>query len=86
MRQYCIGATLLDLEDPCRIIGQTAEPLLAAAGHERFGYVPNVVYSCGGMIYENQLVLPYAMSDTATSIALVNLDELLGTLEHSTSG
>jgi predicted GH43/DUF377 family glycosyl hydrolase len=82
MRQYCIGATLLDLSDPCRIIGQTPEPLLIATSEERFGYVPNVVYSCGGMIHENRLVLPYAMSDTATSIALINLDELLKSLQH----
>jgi predicted GH43/DUF377 family glycosyl hydrolase len=81
MRQYCIGATLLALDDPCQIIGQTSEPLLVATAEERFGYVPNVVYSCGGMIHENNLILPYAMSDTATSIALINLDELLETLK-----
>ncbi len=81
MRQYCIGATLLDLEDPCRVIGQTSEPLLVPTGEERFGYVPNVVYSCGGMIHEGNLILPYAMSDLATSIALVNLDDLLSTLQ-----
>jgi predicted GH43/DUF377 family glycosyl hydrolase len=81
MRQYCIGATLLDLEEPGRVIGQTREPLLVPTGQERFGYVPNVVYSCGGMIHEGMLVLPYAMSDVATSIALINVDELLETLE-----
>ena len=81
MRQYCIGATLLDLENPCRVIGQTTEPLLMPDGDERFGYVPNVVYSCGGMIHAGNLILPYAMSDVATSIALVNLSELLGTLK-----
>ena len=80
MRQYCIGATLLDLEDPCRVIGQTSEPLLVPTGEERFGYVPNVVYSCGGMIHGKNLVLPYAMSDMATSIALVNIDDLLEAL------
>jgi predicted GH43/DUF377 family glycosyl hydrolase len=80
MRQYCIGATLLDLEDPCRVIGQTREPLLVPTGEERVGYVPNVVYSCGGMIHGKNLVLPYAMSDMATSIALVNIDDLLEAL------
>jgi predicted GH43/DUF377 family glycosyl hydrolase len=80
MRQYCIGATLLDLEDPCRVIGQTRKPLLIPTGEERFGYVPNVVYSCGGMIHGKHLVLPYAMSDMATSIALVNIDDLLEAL------
>jgi predicted GH43/DUF377 family glycosyl hydrolase len=80
MRQYCIGASLLDLDDPCRVIGQTREPLLVPTGVERFGYVPNVVYSCGGMIYGENLVLPYAMSDLATSIAIVKVDELLASL------
>lgn len=81
MRQYCIGATLLDLENPSRVVGQTHEPLLMPEAEERFGYVPNVVYSCGAMIHAGKLILPYAMSDVATSIALVNLDELLGTLK-----
>ena len=81
MRQYCIGATLLDHDDPCRVIGQTSEPLLVPSGSERVGYVPNVVYSCGGMIHEGVLVLPYAMSDSATSIAVIDLDELLGALK-----
>ena len=81
MRQYCIGATLLDHDDPSRIIGQTSEPLLVPTGQERFGYVPNVVYSCGGMIHAGLLVLPYAMSDLATSIAVINVDELLESLE-----
>jgi predicted GH43/DUF377 family glycosyl hydrolase len=81
MRQYCIGATLLDLEKPSRIIGQTSEPLLVPTGEERIGYVPNVVYSCGGMIHQGFLVLPYAMSDVASSIALINLDDLLTTLK-----
>ncbi|MGA7883997.1 MAG: hypothetical protein WCD63_24320, partial [Terrimicrobiaceae bacterium] len=49
MRQYCIGAMLLDLDDPSKIIGQTEEPLLVPTAEERSGYVPNVVYSCGGM-------------------------------------
>ena len=77
MRQYCIGAILLDLDDPCRVIGQTSEPMLVPTGKERFGYVPNVVYSCGGMIHAGKLILPYAMSDVATSIAVIDLQELL---------
>jgi predicted GH43/DUF377 family glycosyl hydrolase len=80
MRQYCIGATLLDLEDPCRVIGQTKEPLLIPVGEERFGYVPNVVYSCGGMIHGKNLILPYAMSDMATSIALMDVNDVLESL------
>ncbi len=82
MRQYCIGATLLDHDDPGRIIGQTKEPLLVPTGVERFGYVPNVVYSCGGMIHAGVLVLPYAMSDVATSFATISVDELLKSLKH----
>lgn len=82
MRQYCIGATLLDRDDPRRIIGRTSEPILIPSEEERFGYVPNVVYSCGGMIHKEYLVLPYAMSDMASSIALINIHELLETLEH----
>jgi predicted GH43/DUF377 family glycosyl hydrolase len=82
MRQYCIGATLLDLDDPCRVIGQSREPLLAPTAKERFGYVPNVVYSCGGMIHRGFLILPYAMSDSATSISVINLSELLDSLQQ----
>ncbi len=80
MRQYCIGATLLDRDDPSRIIGQTSEPLLVPTGSERIGYVPNVVYSCGGMVHAGKLILPYAMSDLATSVAVIDLRELLDSL------
>ena len=77
MRQYCIGATLLDLDDPSKIIGQTDEPLLVPTAEESSGYVPNVVYSCGGMIHNELVVIPYAMSDVATSFATVELEALL---------
>jgi len=77
MRQYCIGAILLDLGNPCQVIGQTTEPILVPTGRERFGYVPNVVYSCGAMIHAGKLILPYAMSDVASSIAVIDLAELL---------
>jgi predicted GH43/DUF377 family glycosyl hydrolase len=80
MRTYCIGATLLDLNDPSRIIGQTDEPLIAPNEEERDGYVPNVVYSCGGLIHNDRLVLAYAMSDSATAFATVPLPELLAHL------
>jgi predicted GH43/DUF377 family glycosyl hydrolase len=80
MRQYCIGATLLDLEDPTKVIGQTREPLMVPQDEERSGYVPNVVYSCGGMIHNDVLVIPYAMSDISSSFAIVPLDELLDLL------
>ena len=77
MRRYCIGASLLDLDDPTRVIAQMKEPLLAPNEREREGYVPNVVYSCGALIHNGDLVMPYAMSDSATSIATVPVRELL---------
>jgi predicted GH43/DUF377 family glycosyl hydrolase len=83
MRQYCIGATLLDLDDPTRVIGRTAEPLIMATGEERVGYVPNVVYSCGGMIHNDVLIIPYAMSDVITLFASIPLPELLDYLKNS---
>jgi predicted GH43/DUF377 family glycosyl hydrolase len=80
VRRYAIGAMLLDLDEPERIRGQLREPLLAPAEHEREGYVPNVVYSCGGMIHQGQLILPYGFSDQGVVIALVPLDELLAAM------
>jgi predicted GH43/DUF377 family glycosyl hydrolase len=77
MRQYCIGAALLDLNDPTRVIGRLCEPLLCPLGSEREGYVPNVVYSCGSLIHGGQLILPYAMSDKSTAIVSTPLAELL---------
>jgi predicted GH43/DUF377 family glycosyl hydrolase len=80
MRKYCIGAVLLDLEDPTRVIGRLRQPLLCPEGLEREGYVPNVVYSCGSMLHGRQLILPYAMSDKVTAIVSMSLDELLSAL------
>ena len=77
MRQYCIGATLLDRDEPWRMIGQTREPLLVPTDHEREGYVPNVVYSCGAMVHNGMLIIPYAMSDLSTSVAQIGLGALL---------
>ena len=77
MRKYAIGAFLLDLNDPSKVLGRMSEPLLSPDANEREGYVPNVVYSCGGQVYQNKLIIPYAMSDYASSFATVNLDELL---------
>ena len=78
MRQYCIGAMLLDLDDPCQIIARLEDPLLTPHEQEREGYVPNVVYSCGAIIHNKVLVIPYAMSDVHSGIATVGLEELLG--------
>jgi predicted GH43/DUF377 family glycosyl hydrolase len=77
MRKYCIGAVLLDIHDPTRVIGSLREPLLKPAGNEREGYVPNVVYSCGAILHGREIILPYAMSDKVTVIASVSLDDLL---------
>jgi predicted GH43/DUF377 family glycosyl hydrolase len=77
MRQYCIGAMLLDLEDPSKIIARLDEPLLAPHEKEREGYVPNVVYSCGAIIHNNDLIIPYAMSDINSGIATVEVNDLL---------
>jgi predicted GH43/DUF377 family glycosyl hydrolase len=81
MRKYCLGAFLLDLNDPARVIGRLREPLLSPNEAEREGYVPNVVYTCGALLHGRELIIPYAMSDSATSFAAVSLDELLAAME-----
>jgi predicted GH43/DUF377 family glycosyl hydrolase len=77
MRKYSIGAVLLDLADPSRVIGRLAEPLLSPNENERVGYVPNVVYSCGAVACDGLLIIPYSMSDFATSFATVPLADVL---------
>jgi len=83
MRRYCVGAMLLELDDPLKVIGRLREPLLAPSEAEREGYVPNVVYSCGSVIHNGRLYIPYAMSDTATSVASVDADNLINRLLDS---
>jgi predicted GH43/DUF377 family glycosyl hydrolase len=80
MRKYCIGAALLDLNEPTRVIGRLSQPLLAPEGNEREGYVPNVVYSCGALLHGRTLILPYAMSDRASAVVSLSLDALLAHL------
>jgi predicted GH43/DUF377 family glycosyl hydrolase len=77
MRKYSMGACLLDLEDPSRVIGRLREPLLAPNENEREGYVPNVVYSCGAAVHNGELIIPYAMSDYASTFATVSVKKLL---------
>ncbi|HLI48785.1 MAG TPA: glycoside hydrolase family 130 protein [Chthonomonas sp.] len=77
MRKYSIGAFLLDRGDPTKVIGRLKEPLLMPNADEREGYVPNVVYSCGGLIHNGYLILPYAMSDYASRFAIVPLEDIL---------
>lgn len=76
MRRYSIGASLFDLDDPSKEIGRLKEPLLMPLEEERNGYVPNVVYSCGSMIHNGSLILPYAVSDYSSTYAVVDMEEL----------
>jgi predicted GH43/DUF377 family glycosyl hydrolase len=80
MRQYCIGAMLLDLDDPAKIIARLEEPLLAPREEEREGYVPNVVYTCGAILHNNELVIPYAMSDATSAIATIGVCDLINSM------
>jgi predicted GH43/DUF377 family glycosyl hydrolase len=77
MRKYCLGASLFDLNDPSKELGRLKKPLLMPEEDERYGYVPNVVYSCGAIIHQDKLFIPYAVSDYATSFATIPLNELL---------
>ncbi len=77
MRQYCIGAYLLDLKDPTKVIARLRAPLMSPDASEREGYVPNVLYSCGGLLHGKDLVLPYGMADRITSFALIPLEQIL---------
>ena len=76
MRRYCLGAILLDADDPSKVNGQLPIPLLTPNEEEREGYVPNVVYSCGSIIHNNTLIIPYAMSDYSSGFASVSMDEV----------
>ncbi len=77
MRKYCIGAKLLDLKDPSKVIARIKEPILMPTEEEREGYVPNVVYSCGAMIHNDELIIPYAMADSRSGIANLPIKALL---------
>jgi predicted GH43/DUF377 family glycosyl hydrolase len=81
MRKYCIGAFLLDRDDPTRVLGRLRAPLIKPNENEREGYVPNVVYSCGSLVHGRKLIIPYAMSDYATTFATLSLDSVLAAME-----
>jgi predicted GH43/DUF377 family glycosyl hydrolase len=81
MRQYSIGAFLLDREDPAKVIGRLREPLLTPNRSEREGYVPNVVYTCGALVHNGKLVIPYGLADHAAGFATVPLAEVLAAME-----
>ncbi len=77
MRKYCLGAYLLDLKNPTKVLGRLEEPLLIPTEEEREGYVPNVVYTCGSYLNDKTLIIPYAISDYASKIATIPLDQLI---------
>lgn len=81
VRTYCLGALLLDLKNPALVIGALREPLLKPLESERNGYVPNVVYTCGAIIHNEYLVIPYAVSDSKSSVAKIKLEEVLNNME-----
>jgi len=85
MRRYCIGVNLLDLDDPSKVIGHLPQPLIVPDEDERNGYVPNVVYSCGALLHGDTLLIPYAVSDSATTFATVNMPELLAAMRSTSS-
>ena len=83
MRQYSLGAALLDRDEPSRVLGRLRTPLLRPNAEEREGYVPNVVYSCGAMVHAGNLILPYGSSDSVTNFAVVSLASLLAAMVES---
>lgn len=82
MRRYVLGASLLKLDDPAVEIGRLKEPLLIPNADEREGYVPNVLYSCGAIVHNGKLIIPYGISDSATGFAEVSLDDLIDKLRE----
>jgi predicted GH43/DUF377 family glycosyl hydrolase len=81
VRKYSIGAVLLDKADPARVLARSREPLVRPEPSEREGYVPNVVYTCGAMRHRDQIILPYAVSDTFSNFATIRIADLLGILQ-----
>ncbi|WP_254602560.1 glycoside hydrolase family 130 protein [Sphingomonas bacterium] len=80
VRNYCMGAALLDKADPTKLLARTPKPILEPSPDERDGYVPNVVYSCGALLHGRELMLPYGVSDQFTSFATCSVDELLAAM------
>ncbi|VAW50081.1 FIG01423360: glycoside hydrolase [hydrothermal vent metagenome] len=81
MRTYSLGIQLLDLKDPTRIISRIREPILVPNERDREGYVPNVVYSCGAMIFQDELIIPYASADQRCGVATLQVSEIMARLE-----
>jgi predicted GH43/DUF377 family glycosyl hydrolase len=80
LRKYCIGAFLLDRDDPAKVLGRLREPLIKPNQNEREGYVPNVVYTCGALLHQGELIIPYGLADHATSFATVAVEEVLAAM------
>ena len=83
LRKYVISAILLDLNNPRNVIAKLNEPLISPNEEEREGYVPNVVYSCGALIHNDHLIIPYAMSDSASSFATISVSEILNKMAYA---
>ena len=81
LRKYCIGAFLLDRDDPSKVIGRLRAPLLQPNENERKGYVPNVVYTCGALLHKGELIIPYGLADHATGFATVPVGDVLAAME-----
>jgi len=81
MRTYCIGAFLLDRDNPRKLLGRLREPLLRANENEREGYVPNVVYTCGCLLHNGELIIPYGVSDSYAGFAKVPIAEIMKAME-----
>ena len=77
MRNYCMGACLVDKADPSKLLARTPEPIMRPSPNERSGYVPNVVYSCGAIVHDRTLLLPYGVADNFASFASCSVDDLL---------
>jgi len=77
VRKYSIGAVLLDKKDPSKVLARSREPLVRPEPTEREGYVPNVVYTCGAMRHADQIILPYAVSDTFSNFATIKIGALM---------
>ncbi len=80
MRKYAIGAALLDKKDPSKVLGRTSQPILSAADEDREGYVPNVVYSCGGMRVGEDIFLPYGVADSSVAFAFVSIKDIIAAM------
>ena len=86
MRKYSIGAMLLDLDNPLKVRGRLSKPLVSAGPSEQYGYVPNVVYTCGAMIHGDTLYMPFALTDRYTTMCAINTDELIRSLIANGNG